>query len=313
MSARARQGKRALLGSAIILGLMALGAGIFLLDDIIARFRSSYQVVAVLPEAPRLATGSRVWVAGNDVGDVRTVALLPAHPDGQSAVALVLRLPGRVREQVRQDSRVRITSLNVLGVPVLDISPGNPSAAALRPGDTLYAARALSRAEVLARAARFRATLDTALAELRALQGPVEQRLASYQRVQLQLAAAQAEYQQLRVQLQASPLVAGLQSGELSAALDQSRATMTELLQALRDVPERMRASGLNANASALGARAAALQRSLAALQDTMRQRGGTLDRLGRDSALVRALAGARLELDSLLADVRRRPLRYVF
>lgn len=313
MSGRARQGRRALLGGAIILGLMALAAGIFLLDDIAARFRSSYQVVAVLPEAPRLVPGSRVWVAGSDVGDVRTVALLPARPDGEAAVALVLRLPGRVRAQVRQDSRVRITSVNLLGAPVVDISPGNASAAALRPGDTLYAARQPSGAAVLARAARFRSTLDSALAELRALQGPAERRLASYQRVRLQLAAAQAEYQHLRDQLQASPLAAGWRSGELSTALDQGRATVTELLRALASVQERMRASGLSANASALGARTAALQRSLAALQDTMRQGGGTLDRLGRDSALVRALAGARLELDSLLADVRRRPLRYVF
>jgi len=311
--AHPRQGKRALLGGAIILLLLGLATAIFLLDDLIAHFQASYELVAVLPEAPRLVAGSRVWVGGNDVGEVRTVALLPAQPDTGATVALVVRLPGRVRNQVRQDSRVRITSVSLMGAPVVDITPGSAGAAVLRPGDTLRPRHRLAGAVVLARATALGAALDSALAELRALQPDVQRRLASLERVRGRLAAAQSEYRQLQRDLRASPLLAGVQSGDLSAALARSGHSLGSLLQALQQLQERARGHGLSTNTTALAARAAALQRSLGELQAALRAQGGTLDRLARDSALVRALAGARMELDSLLADARRRPLRYGF
>lgn len=313
MSGQRRQGRRALLGGAIIAALIALGAGIFVLDDILAAFRAPYEVVAVLPKAPRLAAGSRVWVGGKDVGEVRSIALLPARDDGESRVALALSLPGEVREQVRQDSRVRITAVNALGAPVVDIVPGSTAAAPLAPGDTLRSLRQVDRAAVLARSAAFRASLDTALAEMRALQAPLAQRLAGFERATAQLATASTEYQRLRAAMAASPLLESLGSGELNASISRSRATLAALLDALAGAQQRMRSSGLNANVQTMNARATALQRSLADLQSEMRAGGGTLDRLARDSALVRAIAAARTELDSLLVEARRNPLRFVF
>jgi len=313
VSAHPRQGKRALQGSTIIIALLALATGIFLLDDIIARLRSSYELVAVLPEAPRLAAGSRVWVGGNDVGEVRSVSLLPSRGDSSTRVALALRLPGRVREQVRRDSRVRITAVNLLSTPVLDISPGSARASRLSPGDTLRGARAADRTAVLARAAALRASVDSALAGLSALRAPAARRLAALEQVTRQLADARLGYQQLRRDLEANPLLNGVRSGELSASLGRSRARLTEVLASLGEVQRRAQASGLSGNAAGMVARAEALQRSLSALQATMHEQGGTMERLARDSALVRALAGARAQLDSLLADTRRNPLRYVF
>jgi ABC-type transporter Mla subunit MlaD len=313
VSGQPRQGKRALLGGAIIGALIALAGGIFLLDDILAALRAPYEVVAVLPQAPRLAAGSRVWVGGKDVGEVRSVALLPAGGDGSGRVALALSLPAEVREQVRQDSRVRITAVNTMGAPVVDIVPGSTATAPLAPGDTLRSARLVDRAAVLARSVAFRASLDSALSELRALRAPLEQRLAGLQRATAQLAAASREYRRLQAALAASPLVASVGSGELNASLARSRTTVAALLAALADAQQRVRSSGLDANFKAMTARAGALQRSLAELQSEMREGGGTLDRLARDSALVRAIAAARTELDSLLVEARRNPLRFVF
>jgi ABC-type transporter Mla subunit MlaD len=308
-----RHGLRTLQGGAIIGALVALATTIFLLDDIIARLRSPYDLVAVLPEAPRLAAGSRVWVAGNDVGVIRSVALLPARADGTPRVAIGLQLPGRVRDQVRQDSHVRITAVNQMGAPVIDITPGSGRAARLAPGDTLRAVSRVDRGVVLARAARFRASLDSAAVEMRALQGPAARRLAGLEQAGRQLAAAGLAYRALQRDLEASTLFDGLSSGELSALLAHGGAQLGTMLTVMQQVSERARDSGLSGNAAALSARAASLQRSLSELHAALREQGGTADRLARDSALVKALTAARAELDSLLADARRNPLRYVF
>jgi len=301
------------LGGVLTLALVALGAGIFLLDDILARFRSVYAVVAVLPEAPRLAAGARVWVGGNDVGEVRTVALIQGEDAATSRVALELLLPGRVREQVRGDSRVRVTAVSMMSAPVIDILPGTSATPALAPGDTLYPAPGVDREALRARALAVRLALDSALAELRGLQPPLQRRLQAMAQVQLQLTGAEREYTRLMSDLRASPLLTAWQSGELGATLAHSSETLSATLSALQQLQQRAGQSGLAAGTAGLTARAGALQQALASLQSAMRERGGTLDRMARDSALVRALASARMELDSLLADARRNPWRYVF
>ena len=313
MSGRPRQRSRVLLGTAIILALLGCGIGIFFLDDLVALLRSSYHVVAVLPEAPRVGPGSPVWVGGKEVGRVRTVGLLPAQADSTARVVLVLELPGRVRPQVRRDSRVRITSLNVMGAPVVDISPGSPDQRVIGPGDTLRGPARIHGPDLMARARQLRADLDSALAPLDQLRAPAAQRLTALRLVQGRLDSAGLAYRQLRQTLAASPLLGAWQSGELSAALARSQAEVSEMVAALEQLRARARATGLASEATELGEHAAALRRSFALLQDSMQMGGGTLDRLARDSALVKAIAGARAALDSLLADSRRRPLRYVF
>ena len=312
MSAEARQRARAWIGGAVILLVVAVAAVVFMLDAIVARLRPTYHVVAVLAEAPRLTRGSRVWVSGRDVGQVRTIRFLPIGNDTVPAIAAVLELPTSVREHVRRDSRIRVTSERMIGEPVLDIIPGTLASPRLAAGDTLHQERGPDAGAVMARAAAVGAALDTALGALRALRPPLERRLEAYGRVQAQLARAQQEYRMLAEDVRRSPALALLGEGGVQTSLERSRVTLRQLLEALGQAGERAEESGALANAQAAAASAARLQRSLAQLETAMRA-GGTMDRLLRDSALVRALAAARAELDSLVADAKRRPLRYVF
>lgn len=297
----------------MILLLAGLAAFVFLLDPILARLRSTYTLVVMLPEAPQLATGSRVWVSGRDVGKVTEVGFMPSGSDTTSRIFLHVELPAEVRELVRRDSRVRVTSERMIGEPVIDILPGSASAAVLQPGDTLRVPRRPSPAQVLARARSARLSLDTAVQELQALRAPVAQRLASFDVVQQRLAAAQREYGLLAADLRASPALAALGDGGLQTSLTDARNTLAQLAQAFRSLQERAAAAGVQDGAQRLGATSARLQQTLAELEREMRVQGGTVDRLMRDSALVKALAGARAELDSVIADAKRNPLRYVF
>jgi hypothetical protein len=137
--------------------------------------------------------------------------------------------------------------------------------------------------------------------------------MAAFGRVQVQLAAAQREYGTLMDDVRASPTLALLNRGDVQASVGRSRETLHQLTAALTRIRERARTSGAEPNLRAAAASAARLQASLAALDSVMRLQGGTADRLLRDSALVRAIGAARAELDSLIADAKRNPLRYVF
>lgn len=313
MSAGTRQTKRAWAGAGIIVLLVAVAVTTFLLEAIVGRLRSTYTVVAVLHDAPALAAGSPVWVSGRDVGEVVEVGLLPLASDSLARIVALLELPTSVRQHVRRDSRLRVTSENLIGEPVIDIGVGTAGSPALAAGDTLRQGEQLDAAVVMARAATVRASLVEALDEVKALQAPVERRLAGFERVQAQLGRAQREYALLMADVRESPTLALVTGGGMGASLQQSQATLRELLGALQQVRSRAESTGAAGNARALAASANRLQRSLAELEATMRAEGGTVDRLMRDSALVHAIAAARAELDSLIADAKRRPFRYVF
>lgn len=314
MTAGTRQTKRAWLGAGIIVLLFAVAVTIFVLEAIVQRLRPTYTVVAVLHDAPALVAGSRVWVSGRDVGEVREVSLVPPGGDSLARIAAVLELPTSVRQHVRGDSPLRVTSENLIGEPVIDIGVGSAASPALAAGDTLRQGERLDAAAVMARAANFRASLAEALAEMQALQAPVERRMAGFERVRLQLGQAQQEYALLMADVRASPTLALFTGGDgVGASLQQSQATLRELMGALQQVRSRAESTGAAGNARALAASARQLQQSLAELEAVMRAEGGTVDRLLRDSALVHAIAAARAELDSLIADAKRRPFRYVF
>lgn len=314
MSPEARQRARAWLGAGLIALLLVVAALIFMLETIAERLRSTYTVTAILAEAPRLTTGSRVWVSGRDVGSVREIRILPVIDDSLPAIAALLEIPTSVREHVRRDSRIRITSERMIGEPVIDILAGSPALPALAPGDTLrQAARPPDAAALLDRTRVVGAALDSALAGLTALRAPLQERMAAYGRVQVQLAAAQREYATLMDDVRASPTLALLGRGDVQASVARSRETLAQLTAALTRIRERARTSGAEPNLRAAAASATRLQASLAALDSVMRIQGGTADRLMRDSALVRAIGAARAELDSLMADAKRNPLRYVF
>lgn len=307
-----RQTRRAWAGAGIIVLLAGMGTLVFLLDDILARLRPTYTVVAILREAPGVGAGSPVWVSGRPLGSVLEVGLLPAS-DTASRVAVLIELPSHLREQLRRDSRVRITAERVVGDPVLDILPGSIDAPALRPGDTIYQRPRYDAALVAARTRAFQVALDSALAELGAVQAPLQSRLASFQRVQQQLGLAQREYARLMADLGASPALALLDGSSAGPSLERSRATLEQVMTAVTALRARAEGTGATTSARALMGSVGELRTSLAELDSAMRLRGGTLDRMARDSALVDAIAAARLALDSLIADAGRRPFRYVF
>src|SRR5688572_2111236 len=164
-----RQRRRAWVGALPTAGLVACTVLVFFLDDFIASLTRRYEIIAVVPEAPGLILGSPVWIAGKEVGTVERLSLLPVGDDTTARVALTIELPRSMREYVRRDSRVRLTSERLVGSRVIDIVPGTSASPILEPGDTLRLIRHITAAALTQQAALVQHGLDSALVALRPL------------------------------------------------------------------------------------------------------------------------------------------------
>jgi ABC-type transporter Mla subunit MlaD len=311
----ARQRKRAWYGGMLTLALVALALFIFFLDAILAQFERRYTVVVVMERAPPgLGDGSPVWIGGKEVGTVTAIGFLPSGPDTLENVAVTVDLPRAARQQVRADSRVRLTSARLIGEPALDLVPGTPAAPVVQPGDTLRVQSRLSVAELSREAAVVRAQLDTTLRAARQLAPRVRTRMRQTRRAFAALESAMAEARSLQRAVDASPNLSLLGDPALRASLDHSRAQAHELARVLRAWRARTSAGGeVRAAVQRLQLHADSLRVQLDATAATLQAGNGTLARAQRDSALIRALHAARVELDSLVAETKRNPLRFFF
>ena len=105
-------------------------------------FGDRYQLVTLVRSAAGLVPGATVQLAGQTVGQVDRVELIPVEerPASGEAVALWLDLNVAVREQIRNDSRAQGRTQGVLGDRLIDISPGTVDGAVLADNDTIPAA-----------------------------------------------------------------------------------------------------------------------------------------------------------------------------
>jgi len=309
-----RQRRRVLLGTLILAALVGVATLIFFLDDLIGALRTEYAIHAVVPGAPGLVVGSPVWLDGRETGVVSAVGVLSAVDDTVPRVLVRITLPVGVRSQIRTDSEVRLTSVNVMSERAVDITSGSAAAPVLPDGDTLYGSRRPTAVELTARTRRVRAELNAVLGELRSYAPAVRTRLAQTERAFQRLGLAADEAGQIQAAMAANPGMRLLREPAFTAALDSVRLHADELGALVTTLSERTAATGEVRTALArLQLRSDSLRVQLAAATRALENPNGTLARMQQDSALVHAIAAARAELDSLIADVRRNPLRYVF
>jgi phospholipid/cholesterol/gamma-HCH transport system substrate-binding protein len=105
-------------------------------------FGERYQLVTLVRSAAGLVPGAEVQLAGQAVGQVDRVVLIPPEdrPEGGQAVALWLNVRVSVQSQIREDSRAQVRTQGLLGDRLIDIRPGSAGARILQDGDTLHAA-----------------------------------------------------------------------------------------------------------------------------------------------------------------------------
>jgi phospholipid/cholesterol/gamma-HCH transport system substrate-binding protein len=126
-------------------GLLALSSFIIVVTTIILMgggqinlFKETLKYRTFFPEANGLKTGSEVWLAGVEVGEVSVVRF--SDPDDIKAVGAIeveLTVEEDVARQIRNDSVASLRTIGLLGDKYVEIQPGTPDAPVLRPGSTI--------------------------------------------------------------------------------------------------------------------------------------------------------------------------------
>lgn len=308
-----RQRHRPWLGAVLLAGIVAFATLVFFLDDILAAMTGRARLVAVLDQARNVRRGAPVWIAGKRVGDVFSVEFLPSGADTVARLALTLEVAERYLDQVTAGSTVRITSDGFIGEPVVDILPGPPGTAA-RAGDTLYARGGADRARLIAKARALRSAVEALNLEARRVGGPGRGRALDMARLEGTLRGVQREFDELSRTLETAPGLALLGGAGIAASLERLDETAREI-GTLIDQARVRHGDGARAVTQALeqlARRSDALAAHAAALAARIDD-AGTLRRLQADSALLKGIHAVQAQLDSLIAETRRNPLRFVF
>lgn len=309
VAADARQQRHSLFGALLIALLLMVSLTVFLLDPLVAALRNERHVVAVLAVAPGIVPGAPVWIAGHPVGAVSSIEFMPVQgADSDPRIAVTLSIPVDDAVLLRQDADVRLTSDGIVGEPVIDIDPGTPAAPALTPQDTLFAELRPTGAQLMAQAGTLKVALDSLMLAAAPVSERAAARMAELADVQEGFAGSQAELARLSDAIAGSAARDFVDDPTLARAIARLRSAAANASAAAGDDAGAARVQAalapLRAHADALSAQLAALRAGTA---------NGTLTRLQSDSALAVAIRGAQAQLDSLIAEAKSNPLRFVF
>jgi phospholipid/cholesterol/gamma-HCH transport system substrate-binding protein len=141
-------------------GLLLLIYGIYRVGKIFDVFASRYTLVTLVADVAGLREGAPVTIAGQRVGQVSKIEFIPVEQKrGATNIVLHLDVAEDVKDQIRRDSRAFMRSQGLLGDKYVDISPGTKRSSVLQPMDTLIASPVLDLEQLMARGS---AVLDSA-------------------------------------------------------------------------------------------------------------------------------------------------------
>lgn len=261
--------------------------------------------------------GSPVWVAGHEAGQVRRVSFAPPGTDTLRRLVLTLEVARDAAWALRRDATLQIRpGGSPIAAPVAYITPGTAAAPPLAPGDTIGVTGAggefTPRVGVDQLAGRVPELLvegRAALATLRIGAGELQARRGAMSEAMAEARDVAASVRQLRTRLD-----------EGDGARARRRATLAaDRLAARLDTLERLVAD-TGGTVGALLQEDGTLRRRIAAVREDARRLAarardpyvGTTGRLLADSALRAQRRRLDDEVEALLRDLRRRPLRYV-
>lgn len=113
-------------GITVLAGLIVLFIFALLVGSNEFLFSRTYTLYINLSNTAGLVDGAPVTLAGYKIGDVKAVEFVTVN--NQSSIRVNLRVKMEYQKQIRSDSKVRITSIGILGDKFVDIAIGSSGA-----------------------------------------------------------------------------------------------------------------------------------------------------------------------------------------
>lgn len=308
----------------LLLGLIALAlvTGTALIVIIFARVGTlhgkTFRLFALTGEARGIIRSSDVWLGGQRVGVVKDVRFLPPSAADSNRLLIVMDVLTSALREIRLNSTAQVRSGGtLLGAPVVYLSIGTTAARGVMAGDTL---RTLPQpdletvtSEFAIASRQFPEIINNVKLLDQKLHG-VEGSLGAFalEGGGVQLSRLQSRAARVGSRLSESGGTVGLALSDRASLFRRAQRAMARA-DSVRALVSSPRSSfGRFRRDSSLFREVADIRNELDILHARMTSPDGTLGRVRADSALLQAVASTRSEMTLIIADMRRRPLRYV-
>ena len=279
---------------------------------------STFRLYALTGEARGVIRGSEVWLGGQKVGVVKDIQFMPAGRPVSERVLISMDVLSSARQGIRSNSTAQVRSGGTLiSSPVVYLTIGTTSAAVVASRDTI---RTLPQSDLETMTSQF----AIASREFPAIISNVKLLNNQLHSVHGTLGAMGIEHggvELVRARRQAMQIAAKLTSpsGTIGSALapesglaDRARRVMARADSVRALIASQNTSLGRFRRDSTLLREVADIRNELDIIRARLASPTGTLGRAQADSALFSAIAGARREMTLIMADVHRRPLRYI-
>jgi phospholipid/cholesterol/gamma-HCH transport system substrate-binding protein len=262
--------------------------------------------------------GTEVWLAGQKVGVVKEVRFLPPTFPANNRLLVAMDVLADDRDEIRRNSTAQVRAGGTLiAAPVVYITIGTTAAPAVSPGDTI---RALPQPDLETMASEFAVAsrefpaiidnvklLDDQLHGVNSTLGAFSVEHGGVELARTRIGAAR-----FTTQVSSERGTIGLALAPKSSLTRRARRAIARA-DSIRVLVSSDRTSyGRFRRDSTLVRQVAELHDEMQRVRDRLSSPDGTLGRLRGDSALFTALNGAQHEMTLIMADIQRRPLRYI-
>jgi phospholipid/cholesterol/gamma-HCH transport system substrate-binding protein len=304
-----------LVSLAIIVGV---SVGVLVFARVGTIHGSTFPLYAVTDQARSVIRGTEVWLAGQKVGAVKDVRFLPTSYPPSSRLLVVMDVLSDARNEIRLNSTAQVRAGGTLiAAPVIYLTIGTSGARAVAPGDTLHALPQPDLETMTSQFALASREFPAIIDNVKLLDGQlhsVSGTLGAFgvEHGGVELARARAGSARLMAKVTQPTGTIGLAMSSRSALANRASHAMARV-DSLRALMSSDRTTyGHLRRDSTLLREAADMRNEIDILRARLASPDGTIGRLSADSALFNALAGAQRELTLIMADIRRRPLRYI-
>lgn len=147
MSERSRQLTWAKLrvGAVITAAVLLIFLTILFAGGIETLFVPKVKIKARIPDVKGLRTGAPVWIAGIEVGSVKSMSLDPA-----TGTIVVMSINKDSLKFVRADSKATVMTMGLLGDKYIELGGGSSSSRQIRPGDIVAGSAQIDMTDLMA-------------------------------------------------------------------------------------------------------------------------------------------------------------------
>lgn len=294
--------------------ILALVASIFLFARVGAIRGEKFRLHVLTGDASGVLKGTEVWLSGQKIGLVTDVAYLSTASPVADRIVVNLEIRAAEFPLIRHDSKAEIKpGGNLIGSPVIMISSGTAKSPPVQDGDTLNAVESTkiegmmtSVRKVGSEVTALGADLGKAIAQAKSPGGTTG---AFIRNGMPSLSRTSSEFSRLKARMTSGNGTIGLaMKGDLFSRASGVMSSVDSL--------RTMLATEGNVGRFRRDSTLAPTVREMLSRVDSLRALAsnpvGNIGRARGDSTLSTELARVRRELDALIKDIKKHPLRYI-